>query len=113
MQFDQINKIRLVTLITLVAVLPAFVAVERFRVFTVLFGVRARLGHMAIFLAIVTDLGAVVESVLEVWTGVTEIIGISVAMVVSVATVGSTAARVTVTGTLRVSGVAVVHLTRF
>jgi hypothetical protein len=93
-----------------VAVLTAFVAVKGFRVFTILFRVRARFCHMTVFLTIVTDLGAFVEPVLEIRARVSEII---VSVVGAVSTAGSTAAGVSETGTMGVSRETVVHLTRF
>ncbi len=108
--YDQIKIIRLVTLVALVAVLTAFVAVKGFRVFTILFRVRARFCHMTVFLTIVTDLGAFVEPVLEIRARVSEII---VSVVGAVSTAGSTAAGVSETGTMGVSRETVVHLTRF
>jgi 1-aminocyclopropane-1-carboxylate deaminase/D-cysteine desulfhydrase-like pyridoxal-dependent ACC family enzyme len=95
------------------AVFTAFVAVEGFLVFSVFFRVRARLCHVTVFLAVVTDLRAVVKSILEIRTRVMEIIGVSFAMVCAIPAVGSTAAGITVTRTMGVSGVTVVHLTRF
>ena len=94
------------------AVLTAFVAVKGFRDFTILFRIRARFCHMAVFLAVVTDLGSVVESVLEIRTRVSEII-VSVSVVGAVSTAGSTAAGVPEIGTIGVSRETVVHLTRF
>jgi hypothetical protein len=96
-----------------VAVFTAFVAVKGSRVFTILFRVRARFCHMPVFLAIVTDLGSVVESVLEIRPRVSETIGISVTVVRAFSTAGSTAPGIAETGSMGVSWKTVVHLTRF